>query len=90
MISPTTTAAAAAHISGQRHPDTGAPSRCDSSRDLAIAAKPNASIRAIAGPVACQPIGHPSRRMTRISTTESTTCNAIIARLMYMLRWRAT
>ena len=40
---PTTIAAAAAQISGQRQPDTGAPSCSPSSRDLAIAAKPSAT-----------------------------------------------
>ncbi|HEU4704954.1 MAG TPA: hypothetical protein VFS45_04525, partial [Sphingomicrobium sp.] len=40
---PATAAAAAAHTSSQRQPDTGAFSRCDSSRDLATAAIASAS-----------------------------------------------
>ena len=62
-----------------------------SSRDLTIAAKPSASISAIAGPVACHMTGQPKRAHQQDQPDGQPRLAAtIIARLIIMLRWRAT
>ena len=88
-MAPTSDAAAAAQISGQRQPDTLAPRTRPSSRDLTTAAKASASASAIAGPVACHIGGQPSLRMPTMSSAARPASIAIIVRLMTMLRWRA-
>ena len=73
-----------------RQPFTRAPRMPHSKRDFAIAAKPSASIRPMAGPVAWNITGSSNSRIPMISAIASPASSASIAMLISMLRCRAT